>query len=207
MQKKVWFAMVGSSRRTRCRCRTPPTVTGASVLHQGDAQSTDDLAMGRTLGRIVIGFFAAAIAVVTVHQATVWGLTQAGWIKGTPWSLIAMKPDTVPAFVRAMFGGNGPPALLNTVFWGGLWGMLFGLINGAIPGRMMWLKGLIFGLGIAVVSNWLLLPLIKGKIFGQDNQVLFAGYDPQRMLATLLIVGGFGLATGLIYGLMAGRKS
>ena len=31
---------------------------------------------------------------------------------------------------------------------------------------MAWLKGLIFGLFIVVVSNWILLPLIKGQMFG-----------------------------------------
>ena len=44
-----------------------------------------------------------------------------------------------------------------------------------IPGGMAWLKGLIFGLGIVLVSNWIVLPLIKGLISGQPNQVLFGG--------------------------------
>ena len=72
----------------------------------------------------------------------------------------------------------GVPRLVNNIFWGGLWGALFALIYEWIPGGMSWLKGLIFGLLIVVVSNWILLPLIKGQVFGQANQVLFGGWDP-----------------------------
>jgi len=71
----------------------------------------------------------------------------------------------------------------------------------------MWLKGLIFGLLVVLVSNWTLLPLIKGQVFGvtRPPQVLFSGYDPTRMLIVVLIVGGFGLGLGIIYGLIGPR--
>jgi hypothetical protein len=91
------------------------------------------------------------------------------------------------------------------VFWGGLWGVLFALVYNWIPGGMSWLKGLIFGIFIVVVSNWTLLPLIKGQVFGQANQVLFGGWNPQRMLIVMAIVGAFGLALGIIYGLIRPR--
>ena len=68
---------------------------------------------------------------------------------------------------------------------------------------MSWLKGLIFGIFIVVASNWILLPLIKGRVFGQPNQILFSGLDPKRMLVVALIVGGFGLGLGIVYGLIA----
>lgn len=92
------------------------------------------------------------------------------------------------------------------MFWGGLWGALFALVYDRLPGSAAWLKGLIYGLLIAVVSNWVLLPLIKGQVFGQPNQVLFAGWNPQRMPVTAVIVGGYGLALGVIYGII-GRKA
>ncbi|NJO33911.1 MAG: hypothetical protein HC869_12980 [Rhodospirillales bacterium] len=76
------------------------------------------------------------------------------------------------------------------------------MIYEQLPGGTAWLKGLIYGLLIVVVSNWILLPLIKGQIFGQPNQVLFGGWNPQRMAATAIILGAFGLALGAIYGLM-----
>ena len=142
------------------------------------------------VGRIVLGFVAAAISVLVVHEAIIYGLTQYGLIRGTPWGLQPIPP-------------YGVPRLANNVFWGGLWGVLFALVYNWLPGGMAWLKGLIFGLFIVVVSNWILLPLIKGQVFGQANQVLFSGWNPERMLAVALIVGGFGLGLGIIYGLIA----
>jgi hypothetical protein len=99
----------------------------------------------------------------------------------------------------------GVPRLVNNIFWGGLWGALFGLVYAWIPGGMAWLKGLIFGLLIVVVSNWILLPLIKGQVFGQANQVLFGGWNTTRMWIVAVIVGGFGLGLGIIYGLIGPR--
>jgi hypothetical protein len=81
------------------------------------------------------------------------------------------------------------------------------LIHERLPGGTAWRKGLIYGLLIVIFSNWLLLPLIKGQLFGQPGQVLFGGWEPRRMLATVLIVGGFGLALGIIYELMRTRRS
>ena len=69
----------------------------------------------------------------------------------------------------------------------------------------MWLRGLIFGLIIAVFSNWMVVPFIKGVVFGMPNQAYFAGFVPGRMLTNLAIQGGFGAALGLLYGLMRGR--
>lgn len=143
---------------------------------------------------LVLGFIAAGIAVLTVHQAIVYGLVGAKFLPPTsqPWSTAAIAPF-------------GIPKILNDVFWGGLWGALFAAIWPKIPGGSMWLRGLLYGLMIAVVSNWILLPFIRGTLLSMPRQVFFAGFDPTRMAATLLILGGFGLATGLIYGLLRGR--
>ena len=150
--------------------------------------------MQGSLGRnLVLGFIAAALAVLTAHQGIIYLLTMAGWIKGTPWSMSA----TIPPY--------GVPYLLNSIFWGGLWGALYGVIHHKIPGGMAWLKGLVYGLSVLVVSNWLALPFIKGNLLGQKGQVLFAGLDPQRMLAGALILGGFGIATALIYRMIGER--
>jgi len=150
--------------------------------------------MQGTIGRIVLGFVAAAISVAIVHEAIIYGLTQAGWIRGSAWGMQPIPPW-------------GVPRLVNNIFWGGLWGVLFALVYDWVPGSMAWLKGLIFGLFIVVVSNWLLLPLIKGQVFGQANQVLFGGWDPWRMLAVAIIVGGFGLGLGIIYGLIGPKRA
>lgn len=54
------------------------------------------------------------------------------------------------------------------------------------------------------VSNWTLLPLIR-RALGVTNpgqSVMFAGGDSKRLLAVLLILGGFGLMLGILYGLL-----
>lgn len=142
---------------------------------------------------ILLGFIAGAIAVVTAHQLIILLLTQAGLIKGTPWSLAPIPPF-------------GVPQILNSMFWGGLWGVLFALIHDRLPGGIAWLKGLIYGLLIVVFSNWLILPFIKGTLLGQKNQAFFAGGDPQRLLAGALILGGFGIAMALIYQALSNRR-
>ena len=149
--------------------------------------------MQGTIGRIVLGFIAAAISVVVVHEGIIYLLNAGGYIPTHGWSMTPAIPPW------------GVPRLVNNIFWGGLWGALFGLIYAWIPGGMAWLKGLIFGLLIVVVSNWILLPLIKGQVFGQGNQVLFGGWNPTRMWIVASIVGGFGLGLGIIYGLIRPR--
>jgi hypothetical protein len=72
----------------------------------------------------------------------------------------------------------------------GLWGALFALAYDWLPGGTAWLKGLIYGLMVAVVGSWTLVPLIKGRVFGQADQMLCGGLDPQGMLVTIVVVGG-----------------
>ena len=151
--------------------------------------------MQGAIGRMVLGFVAAAISVLAVHETIIFLLNAAGYIPGRGWSMTPAIPPW------------GVPRLINNVFWGGLWGVLFALLYERIPGSMAWLKGLIFGLFIVVVSNWILLPLIKGQVFGQANQVLFGGWNPQRMLIVACILGGFGIGLGVIYGLIARRRA
>jgi hypothetical protein len=148
-----------------------------------------------TVGRIVLGFLAGAISVLVAHEGTIYLLHAAGYIPTNGWSMTPAIPPW------------GVPRLLNNVFWGGLWGVLFALLYERVPGGMAWLKGLIFGLCIVLISNWTLLPVIKGRLFGQPNQVLFGGWNPQRMLIVLAILGAFGLGLGIVYRLMARAPS
>jgi len=150
--------------------------------------------MQGTIGRIVLGFIAAAISVAVVHEGIIYLLNAGGYIPSRGWSMTPAIPPW------------GVPRLVNNIFWGGLWGVLFALLYDWIPGGMAWLKGLIFGLFIVVVSNWILLPLIKGQVFGQPNQVLFSAWNPTRMWIVAVIVGGFGLGLGIIYGLIGPRS-
>ena len=135
--------------------------------------------MALSLRYVVMGFIAAAIAVVLVHQSIVFLLNTAGIWDKAPWS-------TAPT------GPWGVPSILNSIFWGGLWGAVLALAFNTLPGTATWLKGLFFGWMIFLVSNCVVLPLIKG-------QPLFYSFDPAKLLSVFLILSGFGIATALIY--------
>jgi hypothetical protein len=148
--------------------------------------------------RALTGFVAAMLAVLLFHQPMVAILKAAGMLPPTA-QIYNMAPlgNAIPA-VASVFksiGFAGWPTLFNQLFWGGLFGALFGLIHHRLPGGTMLIKGLIFGLLVVVLSNWLLLPLIKG-------QPIFAGYVPQRLIAGALSQAAFGTGIGLIYGLL-----
>lgn len=148
--------------------------------------------MQGTLGRIVLGFIAAAISVLIVHQTIVYVLGMYGMTRGVPWNL---RPLGYGWFSTL-------PTLANSVFWGGVWGIVFALVYRWVPGGWSWLKGLIFGLLIVLISNWTMLPIIRQYVFNYPTQPLFGGLNQQAMIATVLIVGGFGLGLGIIYGLL-----
>lgn len=154
--------------------------------------------------RILIGFLAAALAVLLVHQPIVHLLGTMGLLPGRAYNMgaVATAPAALTAAMKG-FGFLGWPALFNSIFWGGLWGVLFSLIHPRLPGGLLIIKGLIFGLIILVVSNWIALPFIRGTLLGMPNNPFFAGFVPQRMLVGAAIVGGFGLGLGLFYSLFS----
>lgn len=135
---------------------------------------------------LALGFLAAALAVVTVHQSIVYLLDASGLISRQAWSMAAHGPLQVPAIVNGMF-------------WGGLWGSLLAVLYDRLPTNAAWLKGLIFGWGVYVLSNNLILPILKG-------QPLFYGGNFNQLLSVFLILSGFGMATALIYNWLRGRE-
>jgi uncharacterized membrane protein YagU involved in acid resistance len=65
-------------------------------------------------------------------------------------------------------------------------------------------RGLLYGILITLVSNFTLLPLIR-RALGVTNAAqttLFAGGDPVRIASVVTLLGAFGIATAIIYGLM-----
>jgi hypothetical protein len=145
---------------------------------------------------MVLGFIAAAISVLIVHQTIIYLLTMGGMIRGVPWNMAPLKYGPFPWL----------PILLNSVFWGGFWGLIFGLLYNVLPGTWSWLKGLIFGILVVIFSNWIFLPLIRQYVFNYPPQRLFSGFDgtnPMVLLPGFLILAGFGLGLGIIYGLIA----
>lgn len=148
---------------------------------------------------MVLGFIAAAISVLIVHQGIVYLLGMYGLARGVPWNLAPIKYGPFPWL----------PLLANSVFWGGLWGAVFGLLYNVLPGTWSWLKGLIFGILVVIFSNWIFLPLIRQYAFNYPPQPLFAGFkgdNPMVLLPGFLILAGFGLGLGIIYGLIARNR-
>ena len=127
---------------------------------------------------LLLGFIAAALSVVIIHQGIVFALNKAGIWPAKPWSMAQIGPLKVPTIV-------------NSVFWGGLWGVVFAAFQRHIPGDGPLLQGLIFGFLIALISNFTLLPLIK-------EQPLFVGFDGRKIAIVLTILSGFGIGTALI---------
>ena len=81
--------------------------------------------MQGTIGRIVLGFIAAAISVVVVHEGIIYLLNAGGYIPSRGWSMTPAIPPW------------GVPRLVNNVFWGGLWGVLFALVY-ELDSRAAW---------------------------------------------------------------------
>ena len=128
---------------------------------------------------LLLGFVAAALAVLIVHQGIVFALNRAGIWPAKPWSTAPIGPWQVPTIV-------------NSVFWGGLWGVVYAALQRYIPGDQAWQQGLIFGLLMALISNFTILPTIKG-------QPLFMGGDTRKIAIVLTILSGFGIATAVFF--------
>jgi hypothetical protein len=143
--------------------------------------------MDDMLKRVLLGFVAGAIAVVTAHEIICFILNKAGLFPRVPWSL---KPSAK----------TGIPQIVSDMIWGGLWGCLFALLFAQLPGGSATLKGVIFGIvGPALIGVFILVPLITGRF------PLFFGFDPKPLGSVLLILAGFGAAMGWIYGLLVAR--
>ncbi|HEX3993674.1 MAG TPA: hypothetical protein VHX39_21090 [Acetobacteraceae bacterium] len=143
--------------------------------------------MGTPATRAVLGFIAAAISVLTFHQA-MWEALHVLNLPG-----LGMPPAyptrPVPPF--------GVPLILDLCFWGGLYGIVFGLL---VP-RMtapLWLCGLVLGI-IAALVGLLVVPAIKGLPIG-------AGWVPLNWLRSLLINGFWGIGVGIILPLILRRQ-
>jgi hypothetical protein len=137
---------------------------------------------------LALGFIAGAIAVPIFHQAVVFLLTQMGMIQGTIYSMRPVPPMSVPT-------------ILSQSFWGGVWGLLFGLIVNRGPRTWpLWLVGLLIGAIALPLVGWFVVAPIKG-------QPIAAGWVPMRMLASVLINGGWGIGMAIIFMLLRNLTS
>jgi hypothetical protein len=136
--------------------------------------------------RLIVGFVAGALATVVFHQAMILLLHYAGQTPNFPWS---MRPT----------GPLGVPAIVNSMFWGGLWGVAYMAVARFIPIGADLLRGAVYGLiGPFLLGNGVLVPLFKGGAY-------FWGGDVKRMVLGALIGAGFGLGLAVFLRVLARR--
>jgi hypothetical protein len=138
--------------------------------------------------RAFLGFIAAALSVLTFHQA-MWEALHLLALPGLG------MPPAYPVDPIAPFG---IPRIANLCFWGGLYGIVFGLLlpRLTVP---LWLAGLALGI-VAALVGLLIVPAIKGLPIG-------AGWVMANWVRSLLINGFWGIGVGLILPLMRRRQA
>ena len=136
-----------------------------------------------SIKHLVMGFVAGALAVLVFHQGMILVLHLSGYIPNFPWSLRAVGPLSVPA-------------LVNSMFWGGLWGVAYAAIGSRIPVNPDIARGAVFGLlGPWLLGNGILVPLFKGGTF-------LWGLNPQNMWRGALIGLVFGIGVAVFMRLL-----
>jgi apolipoprotein N-acyltransferase len=138
--------------------------------------------------RALLGFIAAAISVLTFHQA-MWEALHVLALPG-----LTMPPPyptrPVPPF--------GVPVIVSLCFWGGLYGAVFGLVLPRLTAPL-WLCGL--GLGvIAVLVGYFIVAPIKGT-------PVAGGWVAMNWVRSLLINGFWGIGVGVILPLFPVRSA
>jgi hypothetical protein len=133
--------------------------------------------------RAVLGFVAAAISVLTFHQA-IWAALHFLSIPGL---------EMPPPYPTSPIPPLGVPRIVNLCFWGGLYGVVFGLLLPRLTAPL-WLCGLVLGI-IAALVGILVVPAIKGLPVGSGWVVL-------NWVRSLLINGFWGIGVGVILPLL-----
>jgi len=141
--------------------------------------------------RLVVGFVAGFLSVLTFQSALIAILYAAGAIPFAPWR---MTP--VPPF--------GVPQSLSAAFWGGLWGVAYALLEPGLTARLgrWWAGGLAFG-ALPLLALWFVALPLKGLPVG-------GGFAPSGVLVAVVLHVVFGLGTAAIFRFapcLAGRRS
>lgn len=127
---------------------------------------------------LLVGFLAGVWAVAVFHQLAVFVLGVVGLADGPVYSF---RPTTP----------LGVPQVISQMFWGGMWGIVFAATADRWPQRWpVALIGCVFGIVGPSLFGWLVVAPIRG-------QPIMAGGNPQRLLASVLINGSFGLGLAL----------
>jgi len=141
------------------------------------------MATSSSLTRLVLGFLAGAIAVLTFHQGAVALLTKLGALSSSVYSMQPVRP-------------LGVPQIASNAFWGGIWGIVFAAIAPrATRSARYWVTGLLLGAVALPLVGWFIVAPIKGL-------ALAAGWVPSRMALSMIINGAWGIGTAAIFALV-----
>jgi hypothetical protein len=145
-----------------------------------------------TPARLIIGFIAGFLSVLTFQSGLIAILHAAGAIPFAPWN---MTP--VPPF--------GVPQSLSGAFWGGVWGVVYALLEPRLTARLgWWVGGVAFGAVLPVLVLWFVVLPLKGRPVG-------GGFGLPQVLLTVIIHAAFGLGTAVFFRfglrLVGGRAS
>ncbi|HEY0420912.1 MAG TPA: hypothetical protein VGC80_15455 [Acetobacteraceae bacterium] len=140
------------------------------------------------LTRLLLGFLAGALSVLTFHQG-MWEF----------FHLLNLPGLGMPApYVLRPVPPFGIPQVASAAFWGGLYGAAFGYLSPRFTWPL-WLCGLATGI-VAVLVGWFIVAPIKG------NPVA-GGWAPFNWIRPVCINGFWGIGVGVIYGLLRGASS
>lgn len=137
--------------------------------------------------RLLIGFAAGFIAVLTFHQIVILLMWAGGIVPNPPYSFAPRGPLSVPT-------------VLSLAFWGGVWGIVIAAIAETKPGWPPVLIGLFVGAVLCVLVGYTLVAGLRGE-------PMMGGWNPARWWRSIVINGVWGLGAGWLYGLMARRTA
>jgi len=137
--------------------------------------------------RLIFGFFAGALAVVTFHQGAVALLTALGALSSNVYSMRPVPP-------------LGVPQIVSQAFWGGVWGIAFAAVAPRLRrDTSYWLAALILGALVLPLVGWFVVAPLKG-------QPIASGWVPSRMLLSVLINGAWGVGMAAIFAFLSRRS-
>lgn len=140
--------------------------------------------MSFVAARVVPGFIAGFLAVLTFHQAMVGVLHALDVIGGAPFSLARVPPWHVPW-------------LLDLCFWGGVWGVAFALVVRHLPWSA-WVQGILLGI-VAVLAGHLIVAPLKGGSIAQ-------GWEVRGLSISLAINCFWGIGVALLLPSIQARR-
>ena len=130
--------------------------------------------------RILTGFIAGFLSVLTFQSLVIAILHAAGIIPFGAWSMMPVPPF-------------GVPQAFSGAFWGGLWGIVYTWLEPGLTARVgWWIGGLLFGAVFPVlVLLFIVFPLKGGPVGGS------AGLAGVPLIVVIHAV--FGLGTAIFF--------